>query len=368
MRAFSAIDTRFWIQPELQNLSLEARLIALYVISGPHTTMLGCFRLPKNYIAEDLKIPWEKVDQGFAELTAVDFLLFDEKSSWLLVPGFFTWNPIQNPKHGQGIEKLFAQVPADLKLREHLYTLLQSQPHLPSSFGKGIDTLSKPYLKGINTVSPKKEEVHSQIGLQKSSLPHSPCSSKVTLSSANPISTLSKAYAKGIETVSRPFRYTDNDNDKDIDNDKETDKDTEKGVLPTIVELGSSVAARPGGSSTDLSFIFNVWKTTLGHPNAVLDDKRKAVISKALKSGYSVDQLCQAITGCSLTPHNLGKNDRGQRYDGLHLILRDADQIDRFIRNAQSPPQLRNAAQSIVDSNAAVCQNWLSSKLQKEAC
>lgn len=108
--------------------------------------------------------------------------------------------------------------------------------------------------------------------------------------------------------------------------------------------------------------MFNVWRTTLGHPQAVLDDKRKSLIRRALKSGYSVDQLCQAIAGCSLTPYNLGKNDRGQRYDGLHVILKDADQIDRFIRNAQSPPQERNAAHALIDSNIAVCQEWAQDK------
>ena len=79
-----------------------------------------------------------------------------------------------------------------------------------------------------------------------------------------------------------------------------------------------------------------------------------------------MDQLCQAITGCSLTPHNLGKNDRGQRYDGLQVILRDADQIDRFIRNAQSPPRERNAAEALIDSNLVVCQEWLDEQLAHE--
>jgi hypothetical protein len=34
----------------------------------------------------------------------------------------------------------------------------------------------------------------------------------------------------------------------------------------------------------------------------------------------------------------MGKNDRGQRYDSIDLILRDADHIDRFIANAEKPP------------------------------
>jgi hypothetical protein len=72
----------------------------------------------------------------------------------------------------------------------------------------------------------------------------------------------------------------------------------------------------------------------MGHPNARLDDKRRKLIRNALKTGYAVNDLKTAILGCSYTPHNMGDNDRGQRYDGLHVIFKNADQIDRFINNA----------------------------------
>ncbi len=87
--------------------------------------------------------------------------------------------------------------------------------------------------------------------------------------------------------------------------------------------------------------IFAHWQRVMDHPKAVLDKQRRRFIQLALDKGYSARDLCQAITGCSLTPHNRGHNDRGERYDGLHLILRSADQIDRFIRNAQHPPKRR---------------------------
>jgi len=82
--------------------------------------------------------------------------------------------------------------------------------------------------------------------------------------------------------------------------------------------------------------IFEYWQTTMNHHRAHLDDKRKKIIKSAIKIGYSIDDIKLAITGCSKTPHNIGENDAKQRYDGLHIILKDADNIDRFIRNAGS--------------------------------
>ena len=75
----------------------------------------------------------------------------------------------------------------------------------------------------------------------------------------------------------------------------------------------------------------------MDHPRAKLDEKRRRLIRNALKR-YSVEDCQLAILGCSMTPHNMGENDRGQRYDGINVIFRDADQIDRFMRNAESPP------------------------------
>jgi hypothetical protein len=105
--------------------------------------------------------------------------------------------------------------------------------------------------------------------------------------------------------------------------------------------------------------VFEHWRQVMDHSKAVLDKQRRRYIQLALNGGYSVEDLCLAITGCSLTPHNCGHNDRGERYDGLHLILRSADQIDRFIRNAQHPPRSLNPAEQRLHSNVQAAQDWL---------
>jgi hypothetical protein len=113
--------------------------------------------------------------------------------------------------------------------------------------------------------------------------------------------------------------------------------------------------------------VFQHWQNVFDHPQAVLDEKRKRLIRQALKSGYTEDQLCEAITGCSYTPHNMGDNDKGQRYDGLHVILRDADQIDRFIHNAHNPPKPMNEADKLLYANIQAGQSWLRYHAEREA-
>lgn len=112
--------------------------------------------------------------------------------------------------------------------------------------------------------------------------------------------------------------------------------------------------------------VFEHWKAVMNHPNAKLDQKRKSIISKSLRFGYGVDELCEAITGCSYTPHNMGDNERGQRFDGLHVILRDGDQIDRFIRNCKFPPKPVTDADRRTMANVATLQSWVSKKIAEE--
>ncbi len=147
--------------------------------------------------------------------------------------------------------------------------------------------------------------------------------------------TLQERYSNGSVTLHN--RYSNDDvTPPDTDTDTDTDikeKLKQKENPPPVAQ------ARPrSDEKTEVLEIFHCWQETLGHPSAKLDGKRRRNIAAALKLGYTAQQLCEAIRGCSLTPHNMGDNDRGQRYDGLNVILRDAEQIERFIGNSHDPP------------------------------
>lgn len=91
-------------------------------------------------------------------------------------------------------------------------------------------------------------------------------------------------------------------------------------------------SAKADSLSVQINQIFDYWKKVMNHPKSHLDKKRTLAIRKALEK-YSIDDLRQAIDGCAKTPHNMGQNDRGEIYDDIELIFRDASHIDRFMRN-----------------------------------
>lgn len=88
--------------------------------------------------------------------------------------------------------------------------------------------------------------------------------------------------------------------------------------------------------SSDIRSLFEHWQKITNHSRAKLDKKRQHKIKSALEMGYNLDELKQAIDGCANTPFNMGENERGQRYDDIELIFRDATHIDRFMANAYS--------------------------------
>lgn len=124
------------------------------------------------------------------------------------------------------------------------------------------------------------------------------------------------------------------------------------GTRVPVVEDGAEPEKRkPGGkkpriaASPESRRVFEHWKRVMGkNGNTEFDDKRRKAVQARLDGGYSPEDLILAVDGCAVTPHNIGQNENGQRYDDLELICRNAGQVDRFMSNARSPPKPTGSA------------------------
>jgi hypothetical protein len=97
----------------------------------------------------------------------------------------------------------------------------------------------------------------------------------------------------------------------------------------------------------DVGQVFMHWQASMHKPRALLDDKRRKLIRKALALGYTVSDLCKAIDGCKASAWHMGENERGKAFNTLELILRDAEKIDSFMGIADTPPEtLRTQTQT----------------------
>jgi hypothetical protein len=104
--------------------------------------MAGVFRLPDGYITEDLRWDVAGVKKAFQELSTIQFLTRDIKHGWLVIHQFLKWNPIQNPKQGIGIQKIFHLIPRESTVfKPFVKGLLANGKYLPKEFAEQLDSL-----------------------------------------------------------------------------------------------------------------------------------------------------------------------------------------------------------------------------------
>lgn len=131
----------------MRRVSDDARLLALYLLTGQHTNMIGCFRLPDGYVSEDLAWTPERVSKGFDELSANGFATRDSSSKWVLIRNFLTWNSVENPNQGIAALRLFDQVPDTSTVKPELARVLASAiSHIGIAKLKGSERVLEPFL------------------------------------------------------------------------------------------------------------------------------------------------------------------------------------------------------------------------------
>lgn len=133
----------FWENTHTRNLSDQGKLLALYLLTGPHSNMLGSFRIPNGYISEDLNWDVSIVKSALEQLIQINFISRDEESAWLIIYDFLKWNPIQNPRQGVGVQKLFDSIPNNSTIFKPLiHCLLDDGKYLNKEFVNRLHTVS----------------------------------------------------------------------------------------------------------------------------------------------------------------------------------------------------------------------------------
>ena len=296
MRGYGQVQATFWINPEIQSLSDQGKLLAVYLLSGQHSTAIGCMRLPLGYVQEDMGWEKETVSKRFNELLKIGFINRDETTGWTLVLNFLKFNPIANPNVAKKVAREFTTIPNSSSVYNSLVTVLQL-------YGKHFED------EFLNAL----ESVH--------------------------------------QTVSKP--KPDPEPKPNPDPNPKHKPETNLVPIPTISQ------SEMHKNSNVIENVFNYWKTRMNHPKAVLDKKRREKIKARLTDGYTPIDLNHAIDGCAKTPFNMGDNNDGTVYDSLELILRDAEHVDRFLKNNINPPKPKNNAQRRVDSNVLEAQEFI---------
>ena len=149
MSRYTTVESIIWHDEKFRSLPEDARTLFLYLLTSPHSNMLGIFYLPKLYACSDLQWEPERYQRGID--TLCDTLLIEVDKDIIWVKNYLKHNPIKGPKQITGAANRLMTLPDtkligpfmknlekhlledDLKLFKELYTKPYEYP---------IDTLS----------------------------------------------------------------------------------------------------------------------------------------------------------------------------------------------------------------------------------
>lgn len=302
--SYAKIERRIWNDDKFPYMSIEAKFVFLHLLTSPHCTQLGCFKAGIGTLIDDARVPYEFYKKGMDELIQAKMIAYDEKYLVISIAKFLHYNPPANPNIGKHLAQLFNDLP-DCQIKYNYYHeyYLCITNALPSHYHDITKLIKKPNkFIALETVT---------------------------------------------ETVSQTVtQINSNNNSNNNSNSKKS-----------IVEL----EIRPDKIShtKSVQIIFDFWRSKLNHPRAVLDGVRARAIQKALKLGYSEQQLCNAIEGCSFTAWNMGDNPDGKRYDALTLIFRNSEYIEKFIDSYFCPPKQKTKSDLLNAKNLDAAMKFL---------
>lgn len=87
MRDYGIIKPAFWLGKTGRALrgNMEAQVVAMYLLTGPHANMIGLYRCPVAYISADTGLTMEGASKGLQYLIESGFCIYDEESEIVFV-------------------------------------------------------------------------------------------------------------------------------------------------------------------------------------------------------------------------------------------------------------------------------------------
>jgi len=139
MSRYGKIESGFWQNPRVRELSERGRYLLTYLLSCPHGNSAGCFVLRNGYIADDLAWPSERVAETISELSRNGFIERDDKSFLLRIVGWWGHNTIENPNVAKHVAKEINALP-NCQVKQRLIAETLALETVPQTVA---ETLSK---------------------------------------------------------------------------------------------------------------------------------------------------------------------------------------------------------------------------------
>lgn len=141
MREYGQIQCAFWQSQDAQQWTDAGKLLAAYLMTGPHSNGLGCYRCPDGYVMADLGWTQERVSEGFAELSRSGFAYRFE--GVVFIPGFLRWNKVANGNVAAARMAEFEALPKGEAKARVAGAILNYVKHLGNDYRAVVQTVAE---------------------------------------------------------------------------------------------------------------------------------------------------------------------------------------------------------------------------------
>ena len=277
MRDFNKINPSLWGSQKFKKLGRDEKLIYFYFLTCPQTNAAGCFRVPVDYMAADIRIDAEALRKGIERVTSSGLIEYDFDEETVIISQWFRFNPPANPNHALKIMGDIRRIPN-------------------ASFRIGAMSALRDFVSDHNEMTEKPWHIIKNIE-----------------ENLKAFGRVSKAYPKGLASPA----YRDRDSDRDGDSIKDSplppsgeepfsaadaagEGDSRSVNMPALAQKRAVDASNsflmPDGTFADFDALTErLW----AHYPAIRDKghkgKAKEEIRKQLKKGVSHDEIIEGV-------------------------------------------------------------------------
>ncbi len=185
MREYGQIQCSFWEQASEDGWSSDAMLLAAYLLTGPKSNGIGCYRLTDGTVTDDLNWERERVTETLSELFRKGFA--NRYGTVVFIPKFLRWNPISNGNVAKAREQEFEAIPSDEAKAAAALALLRFGKHWSKGFTDRLETLSKGFAKGYGKQNPTQPNPEPDPEPTRKEPPQSPAAAGSSLPPADDV-------------------------------------------------------------------------------------------------------------------------------------------------------------------------------------
>jgi hypothetical protein len=151
---YTRIESRFWNDEKMRNVSPEARYLMLYLLTSPHRNILGFYFLPEPYACFDLGWTPEQFKKRLHELLEKGLVKYDENSHVILIMNFLKHNPLENHNQVKSAIQRLNEIPRTPLLRD-LYEVIKEHSNNKKHYSLLLEQLEELLQKPFTQQFPK---------------------------------------------------------------------------------------------------------------------------------------------------------------------------------------------------------------------